>query len=553
MGMAASQARYLSLVARKTNVEWEGQQINQSRTALANKTASLFNQMLGMQVPDCPDCTDFTNVQYSFSDGLNASVIDKYYQLSSPDPEYNYVVTHHYNTNVYTGSVKKLNDPQVSFGDTNYVDNFPARIDTEQYADAVNSRLRLHKEWQVAALEVKDRKAEHPTYVTDGELGGVRASDSLTPFGDGYRYFDASISKQYTFLKINNTNFPDKMSKIEGDLQAFLDAGTFADKIEAYRTAHPAFDGSDMDALKDILIRDEDGDYAVYDQVKTIADATEASQQISHVPIITYNTNEEVAHAEEVLLKAKAAYDANEAVIKHFHDTFKVNPKYVGNCELTELHNPLTDDEMAELSQCVKDFNNNNYQTFLQEYFVPDEDTPDYFPVYDYVGEGVYKFTLNGVTQYTTMADLAMSYINANDPPGNDIDSQVKLEYYNASYIETPIEKTERALLETDGQGRFKSVRFEDDSVTYTLNCETKVNEEAYNDAMNQYYHDVYLYEKAIADINAKTEIIQNQDRTLELRLKQLDTEQSALTNEIDAVKKVLKDNIEKSFKTFGE
>ena len=36
MGMAASQARYLALTARKTNTEWEGQQINQARTALAH-------------------------------------------------------------------------------------------------------------------------------------------------------------------------------------------------------------------------------------------------------------------------------------------------------------------------------------------------------------------------------------------------------------------------------------------------------------------------------------------------------------------------------------
>ena len=39
MGMAASQARYLALTARKTNVEYEGQQINQERTALANQSA----------------------------------------------------------------------------------------------------------------------------------------------------------------------------------------------------------------------------------------------------------------------------------------------------------------------------------------------------------------------------------------------------------------------------------------------------------------------------------------------------------------------------------
>ena len=42
MGMAASQARYLGLTARKTNVEYEGQQINQARTALAIKVQILL-------------------------------------------------------------------------------------------------------------------------------------------------------------------------------------------------------------------------------------------------------------------------------------------------------------------------------------------------------------------------------------------------------------------------------------------------------------------------------------------------------------------------------
>ena len=46
MGMAASQARYLALTARKTNTEWEGQQINQARTALANQSANLLTSFL---------------------------------------------------------------------------------------------------------------------------------------------------------------------------------------------------------------------------------------------------------------------------------------------------------------------------------------------------------------------------------------------------------------------------------------------------------------------------------------------------------------------------
>jgi predicted RNase H-like nuclease (RuvC/YqgF family) len=133
------------------------------------------------------------------------------------------------------------------------------------------------------------------------------------------------------------------------------------------------------------------------------------------------------------------------------------------------------------------------------------------------------------------------------------IDNQEKLAYYNASYIQKKIEETNQALLETDENGRFKSVRFDNDSVIYSLNTETVTDDDAYQDAMNEYNYKVQLYEKEIADINAKTSIIQEEDRTLELRLKQLDTEQNALATELDAVKKVIKDNVDKTFKTFSD
>ena len=68
MGMAASQARYLALVARKSNCEYEGQQINQARMALSNQSANLFNQMLTLSVPVPPSTQDFTKIQYSFTD-----------------------------------------------------------------------------------------------------------------------------------------------------------------------------------------------------------------------------------------------------------------------------------------------------------------------------------------------------------------------------------------------------------------------------------------------------------------------------------------------------
>lgn len=69
MGMAASQARFLGLTARKTNTEYEGQQVNQQRTALSNQSANYYNQLLGMTVPTPPSVQDFTKTIYTFSDG----------------------------------------------------------------------------------------------------------------------------------------------------------------------------------------------------------------------------------------------------------------------------------------------------------------------------------------------------------------------------------------------------------------------------------------------------------------------------------------------------
>ena len=54
MGMAASQARWISLAARKSNVEYEGQQINQARTALANQSSELWNKLYDVSIVNVP-------------------------------------------------------------------------------------------------------------------------------------------------------------------------------------------------------------------------------------------------------------------------------------------------------------------------------------------------------------------------------------------------------------------------------------------------------------------------------------------------------------------
>ncbi len=435
MGMAASQARYLALTARKTNTEWEGQQINQARTALANQSANLFNQLLALEVPNAPKTTDYTELQYSYTDGENESVLDSWQQLSSADPNYNYIVNSYYYANVYTGSKKLLENPQVQ---------------------------------TKGEVTINDFKDQNPqvTYNANDNTYTITTADGN--------------SQTYSAIK-----------NVESDLKL-------------------------KNALTDF---------------ETAKDMAKADGVLTTDGVYGYQDSNGTWHF----------FLENEIEEPKDYSTVYV-PSYVGNSKLTQL-NELTADQAAELAQVLKD--------------CPDSSMKDYLSFDNdgnlvYNGEGIYSFDMQGKTYFTTEQDLynSMQTQYNYDKP---IDVQEKLAYYNASYLKTRIEQTNHALLETDGNGRFTSVKFDNNSVVYDLNVETVTDEAAYKDAMNEYVYKKEQYEKTIADINAKTSIIQQEDRTLELRLKQLDTEQNALATEMDAVKKVIKDNVEKTFKTFSD
>lgn len=106
------------------------------------------------------------------------------------------------------------------------------------------------------------------------------------------------------------------------------------------------------------------------------------------------------------------------------------------------------------------------------------------------------------------------------------------------------------ATLSMNEDGRMTNISL--NGTTYSLATTTSTDDDAYENAMNQYQYDEAEYEKEMNNINAKLEIIQQQDKSLELQLKAVDTEQEAISTEMDAVKKVADKNIEGSFKTFA-
>ena len=342
MGMAASQARFLGLTARKNNVEYEGQQINQQRTVLSNETANYYNDLLGMSVPVPPSAADYTKTVYSFQDGAL--------------------------TNSISSMIAKNNGTYLISYTANWVDDFAA-VSAES---AIVTRVNGGASYLVGSKIMR-------------KLGDASSLDNLKDSDDYYKTLSADQRAQLLVEENEYINILNKQY------------------------------GSDSDWM------------------------------VRYVLNTSSNT---------------------------------WNPIFT---KLNKLQNTIYDDNGSSLS---------------------------YIPMYK-------------------------------------IGSAKKNEEI----------KNVEARFEQDATGRIINVTLrpgQPDEVTYAVSTSTVTDQAKYDDAMNQYEYDKAKYDQAIQETNAKIEIIQAEDKNLELRLKQLDTEQDAISTEMDAVQKVIEKNTESTFKTFG-
>lgn len=221
------------------------------------------------------------------------------------------------------------------------------------------------------------------------------------------------------------------------------------------------------------------------------------------------------------------------------NDTYKIGATTLRNLgEAPDGDDPyydsLSDDQKAKLLA--------EEQEFLKLLQSTHNNTDDYFVRYvQNTSTGEYEAIFYNRTEvegaiYSDKNNNSQSYIAAYKVGSADRVEEIK--------------GVEGCYLEQDSTGRYINITI--DGKQYALTTNTVTDQEAYDDAMNQYEYDKALYDQSIAEINAKIEIIQAEDKNLELRLKQLDTEHDAISNEKDAVEKVIEKNVESSFKTFG-
>ena len=435
MGLSASQARLLSLTARQSNLEFEGQQINQQRTNLSNQSANYYNSLLTMTVPTPPSTDDYTTIKYSFVIGGNDATIA---QVLPQDNKGNYLVE--YTTTLASIGVQENTAYKIT-ASANASSTKTGKA--EQVADpteAYNADLQYY----VQTFREDDEHGEYTVLTKDSE----RYTDDRVAAGD--------------------VTFYDKYGN-QVDKTAALDKGKLKDEYTA-------------------LVKKE-SDEIGYSTV-SVQLADRASYQ--------------------------SALDRGEKVTK-FQENTSDNTYGSDNVVTYSASNDTTFSTVG--SEYKEAFINAGLD--INEYYQYKSSTGIRFAK----KEDVEKSANNSTLSITTFAVASMN----------------KTQKTQLSGVQIEFDTTGRISSMTDAEGN-----------TYTMTASTETDDNAYEDAYNQYTYDQYVYDQKQNEINAHIEILQAQDKNLELRLSQLNTEHSAIQTEMDAVNKVISKNIETSFKTFN-
>lgn len=320
MGLAASQARFLGITARKSNIEYEGQQVNQQRMALAEEVNSLYSQLLSLKVPVAPDTTSFYETNYSFeldnTEGYDGKYLVKsYYQ--NDDGTYYINAERTYNKNIAVGTVLANSSILKSEGT-------PAQY-TLKTTDNPEGYSLTRAENSQNMIDLINSTYGSET-VTDDSLYFYKDADGLT------HYIPASQVEQYNEnTKINSyisSNTEVTETTIFENATVVFDANNRFKSIYATdpQTGEKIFDATDVDTTRiydtegyDAALRDYTMSKDEYDkEVADINAQTESLQQEDKVLELRLNQID----TEQNELKTEL--DAIKEVLKNnIENTFK--------------------------------------------------------------------------------------------------------------------------------------------------------------------------------------------------------------------------------------
>ena len=533
MGMSASQARLIALTARMNDIEYQGQQINQQRTTLSNQVNALYNQLLEMSVPTPPSTSDYTKVQYSGT--ADASK----FTLGNVTPTGKNSTGN--NTYSIDFSYKRSGHSVAKNNNTAIMTNTSATLGYKSAANIIkdNDWVQTNTKYQLGnKLTTKPEDPEKDVYLAMD----IDTYNSWSNKNDAQGVFDSNGNSLNGKLPTSGTTVYVKCNVADLDTDQFKDVVSKTeqkddqDKVTSttYNNLYDITENSTQDYatwLTDNYVSSQNL-YYVKDDSSTPIQITTVEQLKSYM-----GDNFDTSHI--------FARDTSTNPEKQF-----TNPNYnaanktgfsVGDMAVYELG----DSEVkAKLQGSYADYLTALKNAFASQYGTNLSDSDIAAKFYIYFSKSESGADVPHFIKKDEMSSL------------NNESSTVRTYEYDEDGTYTQTDKKDQCQLEFDAStGRINKVGIPDGNGQISwidVTAETVTDDDAYAEAFNDYNYDKAVYDKKQQEINAKTSIVQQEDKNLELKLTRLDNERNAVNTEIDAVKKVVSDNIEKSYKTFS-
>ncbi len=273
MGLAASQARFLGITARKSNIEYEGQQVNQQRTALAQEVNALYSKLLALDVPTAPDTTDYYETNYSF-EATNTSDLDGTYLIKSyyqnDDGTYYLNTERTYNKNVAVGTVYSgSNVAQDDEGNYSFTSSDGVEHTLSAASESSNSTMRELINSTYGSGTISDDETFYYYQDDEGVVYYMSASQLAASCADSsqslstYYGTNKSVTENVTFTSANIT-FDDN-NRISAITNATTADGTTANFNTDVGTTRVHDDEGYEAALRDYTMSKDEYDKEVAD------------------------------------------------------------------------------------------------------------------------------------------------------------------------------------------------------------------------------------------------------------------------------------------------
>lgn len=603
MGMAASSLRFAQLTARKNQVEFEGQQINQQRLTLSQKSTALFNDMLTKQVPTAPDPSAFTRIVYKFNSGFGESSILNLARKASG--AYNYNVT--YKRPKTTKTLSRSSFSNVGFTTTLGVTTSD-KTKASYYARTANvngvsrnltlvggdsaaaklqtyrDRLETYNNMKTIEEQIRSLNNKNGSDVCESSTQqNIKSALGLTTdsrngiaqklFGNTGKsglcvtgVFPDVLALNTSGINNEKAKAAEAMVKVLNGTAANLDTNITAQNLSAAVKALGSLKVNNeqlMSAhLQDKLFTDNTlkDDYDFQDNGSNSTDLTSFKnlnelEKKELINLLTAYANADAATISSYDAKYQVS-DTNYTNYTNYENYGQAaNSLYnlasgqaaddtVTNDQMVEMLNELLK-EVGEGSSSSGDYKTKKVDPAFAQY---QSATATAGIVNIAAGQILYEYQDDdGQKCY-----MYVSNENVLDDTSSTYAEQVSVYENVLNYLEGEMEtESQDANVIMSDEGQVAKITFADGTVV-TPEVVTEMDNDAYNQAMVEYEYKKDVYDKEMNDCNAKVKIIQAQDQKLEVRLKQLDTEQKALSTEIEALKSIRDKAIESSFKTFS-